>query len=160
MVAFPILETLELGNLHCKRIWADQLPEASFNDFQSLTSLSVSGCHRVENLLSLAVARCLVQLQKLRVSDCVEMKEIVAATRDQALPLEEKVFLKLEQIELADLPSLRRFCSSTEVLTSSLNLKKVSTSHCPKLLWTVDVDQKEEDHDEEDINEFERSLRP
>ena len=143
---FPSLETLDLLSVECIRIWGVQLPAETSCSFQNLATLQIGWCNRLKIALSFAIAKSLVQLQKLSVKGCMEMEEILAAAGEALVPEEKKLFPKLEQVFLSELPKLSRFCS-TEILIRCLNIKNLSVKNCP--LWTTI--EKEEDH-HQDMN--------
>ncbi|KAF3457791.1 hypothetical protein FNV43_RR02450 [Rhamnella rubrinervis] len=145
-VAFPSLETLDLWSMECIRIWRVELSAETSYSFQNLTTLEISWCNRLKIALSFAIAKSLVQLQKLSVKECWEMEEILAAPGEALVPAEEKLFPKLEQVLLYNLPKLSRF-GSTEILIYYVNIKKLIIENCP--LWTTIG--KEEDH-HQDMN--------
>ncbi|KAK3000068.1 hypothetical protein RJ639_022846 [Escallonia herrerae] len=76
-----------LGNLVCPNV----------------TTLSIDGCNSIRQVLSPCMARSLVNLEKLKVRNCEEMKEIIAATeKGQDESYEELVFPKLRCLVLSD----------------------------------------------------------
>lgn len=74
-VSFPKLETLKLHALNSGKIWQDQLP-ASFSGVKNLTSLSVEGCASIKYLMTITMAKSLVHLERLEISNCKLMKDI------------------------------------------------------------------------------------
>ncbi|KAH7533341.1 hypothetical protein FEM48_Zijuj04G0120600 [Ziziphus jujuba var. spinosa] len=114
-VALPSLEVLDLGGLQFKRIWADQLPQTC----QNLRELSVYWCNSLKYLLSFAIARYLVQLEKLIVEECDDMGKIIIIKKptvtldnsDDQLDIIE--FPELKIIHLRYLPQIIQFCSQS-----------------------------------------------
>ncbi|XP_004301197.1 PREDICTED: disease resistance protein At4g27190-like [Fragaria vesca subsp. vesca] len=93
--------------------------------FPYLTTLSVDRLNHLNFLLSFSMAKSLVKLNHLEVSECVIMEEIVS-TRDQ--PNGENidiVFCKLETLRLYGLPNLARFCTESSIELSPV--KKFDT---------------------------------
>nr|XP_028962665.1 probable disease resistance protein At4g27220 isoform X3 [Malus domestica] len=78
----------------------------------NLTSLEVHGCHLLTFVLSSSMARNLVQLQKLEITICVSMEEIVS-TKENGEEKTDVMFCKLQHLELEYLPKLSRFCSAS-----------------------------------------------
>ncbi|XP_028058089.1 disease resistance protein SUMM2-like isoform X3 [Camellia sinensis] len=103
---FPVLEGLYLFNLdNFKGITSHEwrLPNKAFSALKvlrmeslpeltnlwkgptqlvwlgNLTSVKVRGCHKLESMFSLSIARDLVQLQDLQIDDCHVMEEIVSS---------------------------------------------------------------------------------
>ncbi|CAN6583081.1 unnamed protein product [Malus baccata var. baccata] len=76
----------------------------------NLTRLVVDGCDRLTFVLSSSMVRNLVQLQKLEITGCESMEEIVS-TKEYGE--EDVMFCKLQHLELGDLPELSRFCSAS-----------------------------------------------
>ncbi|KAL7000129.1 hypothetical protein U1Q18_001280 [Sarracenia purpurea var. burkii] len=103
--------------------------------FAKLSSLDVLECNKVKYMFPLSVARCLVKLQKLSVTHCAEIEEIVineGQEDDGTL-----IFPKLEEMQLEILPNLRSFRSSTRE-TSIKNADKSNPAQ-PLFSETVSV---------------------
>lgn len=77
------METLKLHALESGKIWQDQLP-SSFYGVKNLTSLSLEGCASVKYLMTITVAKSLVNLERLELNDCKLMKAIIIS-EDQDL---------------------------------------------------------------------------
>ncbi|KAH1045325.1 hypothetical protein J1N35_036109 [Gossypium stocksii] len=74
-VAVPSLETMTISKLNnVKMIFHTGLPP---NSFQSLRKLSVSGCEILKILFPASIAKHLLQLEDLSISDC-GVEEIVS----------------------------------------------------------------------------------
>ncbi|CAB4316621.1 unnamed protein product [Prunus armeniaca] len=74
--AFPLIQSIELAWMpELKAICHDQLPQSSFIN---LRSLELRFCPILKYVFSLSVASNLVQLQRLIVVGCLEMKEIIS----------------------------------------------------------------------------------
>ncbi|CAN6721751.1 unnamed protein product [Malus baccata var. baccata] len=78
----------------------------------NLTSLVVADCDRLTFVLSSSMARNLVQLQKLEITGCESMEEIVS-TKEYGEEKTDVMFCKLQHLELFHLPKLSRFCSGS-----------------------------------------------
>ncbi|KAA8517894.1 hypothetical protein F0562_015368 [Nyssa sinensis] len=103
--------------------------------FENLVSLSVVSCKSLRNLLSFSMARGLVNLQKLKIDDCLIMEEVVGREegKEQEEEAEEKIFFpQLNQLELMNLPKLRSFLHVIYALEWPL-LENVTVNDCPEL---------------------------
>ncbi|RXH91579.1 hypothetical protein DVH24_020602 [Malus domestica] len=78
----------------------------------NLTSLVVADCDRLTFVLSSSMARNLVQLQKLEITGCESMEEIVS-TKEYGEEKTDVMFCKLQHLNLEYLPKLSRFCSGS-----------------------------------------------
>ena len=107
-MAFPSLESLHLEHLKFERIWS----ETSCNyKLRNLRSLSVVGCDSLKYLFSCPIAGSLSQLERLEVSDCRDLEEILVVNSVDHIIM----FPKLKSLKLEDLPNeLIKFCSETE----------------------------------------------
>ncbi|CAN6721734.1 unnamed protein product [Malus baccata var. baccata] len=76
----------------------------------NLTSLVVDDCTGLTFGLSSSMARNLVQLQKLEITECESMEEIVS-TKEYGEEKTDVMFCKLQHLKLQYLPKLSRFCS-------------------------------------------------
>ena len=128
-------------------IWKHDIVEVI--SFQKLTKIEVYACPNLKNLLSISMARSLVQLQRIRVEDCEMMEEIITM-EGESIKGGNKVktlFPKLEELRLSYLPKLKCFCSGDydydipfEVEKEFNNNEKVQISF-PQLkeLWLREV---------------------
>ncbi|XP_070682253.1 probable disease resistance protein At4g27220 [Malus domestica] len=78
----------------------------------NLTSLVVDHCTGLTSALSSSMARNLVQLQKLEITNCASMEEIVS-TKEYGEEKTDGMFCKLQYLHLEYLPKLSRFCSAS-----------------------------------------------
>ena len=78
----------------------------------NLTSLEVHRCTGLTFVLSSSMARNLVQLQKLEITKCESMEEIVL-TEEYGEEKTDGMFCKLRHLKLKYLPKLSRFCSAS-----------------------------------------------
>ncbi|KAF3457889.1 hypothetical protein FNV43_RR02549 [Rhamnella rubrinervis] len=139
VIGFPSLETLHLKDVNMERLWPQdhQLAAETFPlaipYLKNLSKLVVKGCDRLKHLFPLAIARCLVQLQELRVTDCRDMEEILFINYKE-LPASNtglenyKLLLKLQVVSLEDLPNLTGFCSRStgyNIVNCGLNTEQV-----------------------------------
>jgi hypothetical protein len=70
----PHLELLKLSNINSRKLWDDNLPDHSF--IQNLTSLTIEKCVSIAYAFSSSVARDLVNLKHLGISNCQRLEDI------------------------------------------------------------------------------------
>ncbi|XP_043814374.1 uncharacterized protein LOC110618951 isoform X2 [Manihot esculenta] len=105
--AFPILESLILKNLiKLEKIYHGRLAAGSFN---KLEILQVRNCQKLTYLFSLSAAKCLLQLQEMKVKDCPRMEAIVIDESENSNEVLE--FNCLRSLNLRNLPNFRTFRS-------------------------------------------------
>ncbi|XP_028097965.1 disease resistance protein At4g27190-like isoform X2 [Camellia sinensis] len=159
--ALPVLEILDL---HCLRTFKGitshecRLPNKAFGALKvltlvmlpeltnlwkgptqlvwlgNLTSVKVLGCHKLESMFSLSIARDLVQLQDLGIGDCRVMKEIVSSEgveHEMAAIATDKIeFPKLKKLSLDCLRHFTGICKAMNAIElpqlSSLTLSNVA----------------------------------
>ncbi|RDX69902.1 putative disease resistance protein, partial [Mucuna pruriens] len=112
--AFPNLETLVLRSLNnMKEICDGPLPTPSF---EKLQVIKVEGCDRLKNLFLYSLVRNLSQLRKLEISNCKDMKEIIAMENQEDEKEVPKIVLPdLRSLTLKRLPMLQSFYLSLTV---------------------------------------------
>nr|POE90917.1 putative disease resistance protein [Quercus suber] len=131
-VAFPILQSLELMELHnLKEIYHGEFPEKSFSGahsqlacFRNLRSLQLLECNHLKNVFSLSIARGLVQLQQLHIVSCDDMKEIFCKEGEDGKALDRIMFPELRYKDLSYVPRLIGFCTvagPVDLVQPSLN---------------------------------------
>ncbi|KAM6558834.1 hypothetical protein CsatA_028073 [Cannabis sativa] len=133
ILLFPNLRRVDVWG--CSRL---QSFAPSFMFFHNLEALIVSGCHGLRYLLSSSTATTLVRLQRMEISYCNEIKEIIINHNSNEEEEEEKdsliVFQNLKQLELQNLPSLQSFFYSGNKVTMSIpNLEQLSIWRCPEM---------------------------
>ncbi|TXG71319.1 hypothetical protein EZV62_006254 [Acer yangbiense] len=79
--------------------------------FENLTTLEVSKCGGLLNVMVLSVAKSLVQLTRMDISDCEMIEEIIKHKEDEAI--DQIIFNRLEYLVLKGLPSLTIFHSGS-----------------------------------------------
>ncbi|MBA0600636.1 hypothetical protein Gorai_006818, partial [Gossypium raimondii] len=122
-VAVPSLETMTISELsNVKMIFHTDLPP---NSFQHLRELSVSGCEILKNLFPASIAKHLLQLEDLSISDC-GVEEIVSEGKgleDQPVRFE---FPKVSSLEVTSLKELKCFYKGQHTIVWPM-LKKLTT---------------------------------
>ncbi|XP_058000274.1 uncharacterized protein LOC131169102 isoform X2 [Hevea brasiliensis] len=105
--------------------------------FENLTTLEVSNCQGLINLMTSITSRSLVQLRRMKVEKCEMMQEIVASETDDE---EEQIcFSQLQYLELHDLPRLTSFCSANPAFNFP-SLEEVIIRACPNMkIFAKDV---------------------
>ncbi|KAF2306656.1 hypothetical protein GH714_020153 [Hevea brasiliensis] len=97
---------------------------------ENLTTLEVSNCQGLINLMTSITCRSLVQLRRMKVEKCEMMQEIVASETDDEE--EEICFSQLQYLELHDLPRLTSFCSANPAFNFP-SLEEVIIRACPNM---------------------------
>jgi len=72
----PQLETLKLSKINSWKLWDDKL--SGLSCIQNLTSLTVDKCNNIAYIFSSLVARELVTLQYLEISNCRRLEDIIS----------------------------------------------------------------------------------
>ena len=127
--------SLDLQSLESLEVWdcdsLINLVPSSVASFQNLATLDVRSCGSLRSLISPSVAKTLVELQKFIARGSNMMEEIVANEGDQEVA-DEINFLKLQHMELVDLPNLTSF-SSGGYKFSFPSLEHMEVQGCPKM---------------------------
>ncbi|XP_044500416.1 probable disease resistance protein RF9 isoform X2 [Mangifera indica] len=106
-----ILQNLEMLNVNfCHNLISLVSSSATF---ENLITLEVWYCDGLINLVSSSTAKSLVRLEKLRLSECKMMAEVVSS--EGSTKAEEIVFEKLKLLSLRNLKNLTSFCSGNYV---------------------------------------------
>ncbi|XP_022743852.1 uncharacterized protein LOC111294725 [Durio zibethinus] len=102
----------------------------SLASFENLTTLKVSRCHGIFNLVACSGAKSLMLLKRLSISDCKMIEEIIACDGEEIKG--SIVFSKLEYLQLSCLPSLVSFSLGDHNFEFPA-LKKKIVRECPKM---------------------------
>jgi hypothetical protein len=70
----PHLETLKLSKINSWKLWDGKL--SSYSAIPNLTSLTIDKCHNIAYIFSSSVARALVTLQYLEISNCQMLEDV------------------------------------------------------------------------------------
>ncbi|KAL1080085.1 hypothetical protein V6Z11_D10G266800 [Gossypium hirsutum] len=121
-----------LSNLQKLEVWeCDDLINitVSSSSLQNLTTLNVSYCQMMTNLVTPLVVKNLVQLTRMSVARCTKMTEIVGNGGDCHQTI---VVSKLKCLELSYLESLTSFCSRNYTFSFPC-LEELVVERCPRL---------------------------
>ncbi|XP_028085380.1 disease resistance protein At4g27190-like isoform X1 [Camellia sinensis] len=132
-MALPSLKKVELRRLpKLTHVWKDNSP--GIQSFQNLRSLEVHDCDSLRNLFSCSLAKLLVKLQEIEVTECDMMESIIGnePNVDDAVITNMIMLPQLSSLKLRDLPNLRSFCSKACTFEGSL-LKTIEAIDCPKM---------------------------
>ncbi|KAA8541066.1 hypothetical protein F0562_025029 [Nyssa sinensis] len=112
MPILPQLKQLRLHNL--PKLMHYELNQVSYGNccYPNLMKIVISSCQSLRNVFSLSVAINIVHLEKLKVSSCEKMQEIIATKRGSKETLDKIVFPRLKLMKLERLQNLKSFWSS------------------------------------------------
>ncbi|KAB2607019.1 disease resistance protein [Pyrus ussuriensis x Pyrus communis] len=124
--AFKKLRSLRLDTLpSLTRVWETGSSQPMFagSSFGNLKWLRVYRCNQLKYLFSSSIVKLLVSVEDIKVTNCEQMEEIVAAEEETA---EIITLPKVKSIKLKSLPKLKYFCGEAYTLKlPSLELLKV-----------------------------------
>ncbi|XP_028059519.1 uncharacterized protein LOC114263212 [Camellia sinensis] len=138
-VAFSALKTLRLWEMPAlTHLWKGP---TQLVQLRNLTFLKLERCDKLESMFSLSIARDLMQLEILLVSECSKLEVLIsseeegdengiASTTTEAT--DKIVFPKLEDLYLHDLPSFTAICKAVNGI-ELLQLNTLKLSQMPKL---------------------------
>ncbi|XP_024182971.1 uncharacterized protein LOC112188155 isoform X2 [Rosa chinensis] len=95
----------------------------------NLTSLMVHRCDGLNFLLLSSMARSLVKLKHLVISECQRMEAVL--TKEHSEENKDNMFPELKELDLKDLPHLVRFCSGNYFEFASM--ERLQLEKCAKL---------------------------
>ncbi|XP_024019361.1 uncharacterized protein LOC112090999 isoform X1 [Morus notabilis] len=98
--------------------------------FRNMKDLRVSSCNVMTNLLSSSTAKSLVQLTRMSIDDCKQIREIAACKEGETE--DEFAFARLRIVVLHNLPSLGSFYSGNAAMRLPL-LEKLILSQCSEM---------------------------
>ncbi|TXG71309.1 hypothetical protein EZV62_006244 [Acer yangbiense] len=98
--------------------------------FENLTTLEVNKCGGLLNLMVPSVAKSLVQLTRMDITDCEMIEEIITHKEDEAV--NQIIFNWLEYLGLNCLPSLTVFYSGSWTIEFP-SLQQVVVKRCPNM---------------------------
>ncbi|KAG5583632.1 hypothetical protein H5410_054259 [Solanum commersonii] len=107
-VSCPSLENLSIIRANnITSLFSRQLPIAPY--FSKLETLRVKSCGKLRNLMSLSVAKGLLNLRNLEIEDCESMEEVITKEEQQQGDGIMNLFPLLDELELCRLPKLGAF---------------------------------------------------
>ncbi|KAJ6858160.1 disease resistance protein [Populus alba x Populus x berolinensis] len=101
--------------------------------FSGLKKFYCYGCNNMKKLFPLVLLPNLVNLERIDVSFCYKMEEIIGITDEESSSsnsIMEVILPKLRILKLFDLPELKSICSAKLICNS---LKVIHVAHCEKL---------------------------
>ncbi|XP_057743622.1 uncharacterized protein LOC130961659 [Arachis stenosperma] len=166
-IEFPELERIELSMLQIKHIWSDQILachtvdqrtspfhqkltrhfgkkrhtiKQTYSSFQNLMHLDVNGCWNLESLWSFSIARHLVNLQSLFVTDC-KMTHIFPQDQGDGEAKTKKkdaIFPNLKTVKLSNMKRLCNIWNSDEAPENSFGkLNTLIIDNCDELVNVI-----------------------
>ncbi|ESW06964.1 hypothetical protein PHAVU_010G091200 [Phaseolus vulgaris] len=96
------LERLELSSIQIDVIWSVDHSSKGLS-FERLTRLDVNGCWKLTYLMSSTMAKSMVNLQSLYVSECDKMRSIFLPERDTEKDIMGSIFPKLKNMKLGSM---------------------------------------------------------
>ncbi|OIW04963.1 hypothetical protein TanjilG_01159 [Lupinus angustifolius] len=124
----PILQNIDTIQIVGCPMLKNIVPSSGI--FQNLNLLTVKVCSGIVNIMTYSAATSLVNLTFLRIHDCEMVEEIVACENDSDGG--EIGFMKLEHLELKNLPRLTRFCNENFSFKLPL-LEVLRVIKCPEI---------------------------
>jgi hypothetical protein len=99
--------------------------------FNYLVVIYISNCNLIETLLTAPLVQQLQNLDRLYVSSCASMKEIIAVSNNDENESSFIALPKLTCLELSDLPRLKTVCK--RVIHCGSSKPSLSIKSCPEL---------------------------
>ncbi|CAJ2659433.1 unnamed protein product [Trifolium pratense] len=138
-VVMPHLKLLKLSKINSRKLWDDYLPGCSF--IHNLKSLTIVECDNIAYAFSSSVARELVNLKHLAISNCQMLEKIfISDGKFGSLPLSQKpfsndegVFPNLETLEISLMEQLKSLWHNQLAPNSFCKLKQLKIQSCNKL---------------------------
>ncbi|WMV52886.1 hypothetical protein MTR67_046271 [Solanum verrucosum] len=130
-VSCPSLKNLSIIRANnITSLFSRQLPIAPY--FSKLETLEVKSSGKLRNLMSLSVAKGLLNLRYLEIEDCESMEEVITKEEQQEGDGIMNLFPLLKKLELCRLPKLGHF-SLTECTLEFPFLREVKIDDCPEM---------------------------
>nr|XP_011461227.1 PREDICTED: probable disease resistance protein At4g27220 [Fragaria vesca subsp. vesca]XP_011461228.1 PREDICTED: probable disease resistance protein At4g27220 [Fragaria vesca subsp. vesca] len=107
-------------------IWNGPAPNSVFHN---LKSLAVSGCKKLKSLFTYEVAKCLLQLEDLSVTQCPSLEMVIEPSKE--VVNKKIIFPELKNLALSYLPQLTRFCGSGTTTIECPSLEHLHLQDCP-----------------------------
>ncbi|XP_015161350.1 uncharacterized protein [Solanum tuberosum] len=128
-VSCPNLEYLDIsGPNSISALCSHQLPTDYFTKLQRLI---VWNCGKLRNLMSPSVAKGLLNLQVLCITNCESMEEVITKEEQQGEGI-MTLFPLLDELKLSGLPKLEHFFLTNHALEFPF-LRNVDIDDCPEM---------------------------
>ncbi|KAK2640374.1 hypothetical protein Ddye_028169 [Dipteronia dyeriana] len=112
--------------------YLESLLVSSFVSFHNLTTMEVSKCNiGLVNIMEVSVAKSLVQLTRLKISECKMIETIITHVRVDEME-DLIIFNHLKYLELRSLPRLDSFSSGNYTIEFP-SLQRVIVRQCPNM---------------------------
>ncbi|KAK8464857.1 hypothetical protein PHAVU_010G091701 [Phaseolus vulgaris] len=126
------LERLELSSIMIDVIWSVDHSSKRLS-FESLTRLDVNRCWKLKYLVSSTMAKSLVNLQSLYISECDKMRSIFLPEQDTEKDIMGSIFPKLKNMKLGSMKSLSKIWNPKLPSDSFNKLDTLIIEECDKL---------------------------
>ncbi|GLT29347.1 hypothetical protein SLA2020_042190 [Shorea laevis] len=126
----PTLKYLTLqGLVNLKSVFDEEAPLQPHTTFFSLKTVRVFRCDQLKKLFSFEWLPSNFQfLQTIEVGYCKQMEELISFSAHE----EEKVTLRIQKLQLMDLPALKNICNRSSVLICG-SIQSLRISACEEL---------------------------
>ncbi|KAM3288776.1 hypothetical protein P3S67_022206 [Capsicum chacoense] len=126
----PISKIFVWGAHSITVLCSHQLPTAYFS---KLEILDIQNCGQLRKLMSPSVARVVLNLRILHITNCPLMEEVISEEEQQGEEMNnEPLFLRLEELYLEGLPKLGHFFLTKPALEFPF-LELMKIDHCPEM---------------------------
>ncbi|XP_052724019.1 putative disease resistance protein At4g19050 [Vigna angularis] len=126
------LERLELSSIQIDVIWSVNQSSERLS-FENLTHLDVNGCWNLKSLMSFTMAKSLVNLRSLYVSECGKMTSIFLSEQDTEKDIMGSIFPKLKNMKLCSIISLSKIWYPKLPSDSCNKLETLIIEECHRL---------------------------
>lgn len=138
--AFPLLESLSLHNLiNLEKLYHGPLTEDC--SFRSLSIIKVQNCGKLKHLFSFSIAKNLLNLREIEVTDCKNLEMLVGAEGEKHFPNNGSVrcisFAQLHSLTLREVPKLTSLGLNLE--TAATISEMVADDDCDEALFNNKV---------------------
>lgn len=132
-MTFPFLEELDLQYGQFVQLWE---VNRYYGSFQNLKILEIQQSEKLETLGSLSIATELIQLKKLFVKECPQLREVFSGEWEEETEVPkcgEEIFGSLECIYLINCAKLQMFLSGYQNKVVLSSLQKLIIYLCPEM---------------------------
>ncbi|KAI3824845.1 hypothetical protein L1987_06316 [Smallanthus sonchifolius] len=142
VIRIPNLTQVKLRSLkHLKYLWKSN--QWTVLEFPSLTTVSIYNCNSLEHAFTCSMVGSLVQLQDLRISECMNLEVIVKEEEECDGKVNEIMLPHLKSLKLIHLPSLKGFCLGKEAFSlpvlDTLEIKRCQAITVTPKLKVIDT---------------------